>query len=386
MPHPATICAIDDNRDNLDLLEQELVDVGYRVVTATNGQEGLEVIARERPDLILLDVMMPGMNGDEVCRILRGDPTTAMLPIIMVTAKSSTHDEIYGLEAGANDYITKPINIDVLIARVRTHRRLKSLQDELRRSHEALMRVDKNRRNLTSMIAHDIKTPLMTVSAAAQLLIDPRTQSNPKKVAEIPNIICRSAQKMQELIEDSLSVLTWESAGMKPRLAVCDLRAEVTGTLEMLSPLIGDRDLTTRLDFPEEPALVFADPLLLRRVLQNLFSNAVKYNRSQGELIISVETTDDFLTCRVRDTGIGIPQQVLPRVFEAFYRTDDRRDIEGSGLGLAVVSAILVAHRAKFDISSTEGKGTEFVFKLPRAASHDATPPELTPAPADEKP
>lgn len=370
---PATICVIDDNPDNVDLLEQELGDAGYRVVTALDGHRGLEVIAAERPDLVLLDIMMPGLSGHDVCRRLRAAAATATLPIILVTAKTGARDEIIGLDAGANDYVTKPINIETLLARVRTQLRLKALQDELRRNYESFVRLDQARQDMVSMITHDLKTPLMTVSASAKLLLADDVQQDPARTRQIALLLLKSSQKMIELVEDFLSIARWERSGLATEIEACDLGEIVAEVVELFSPFIRERGLTVHLEFPPERLRVLADPILLSRVWQNLLSNAVKYNRPGGEIRLGATlTADGHALCHIRDTGIGIPADVLPRIFEAYFRRDATKEIEGTGLGLAVVRAILQAHASEHHITSTEGEGTEFTFRLPLAPTAEA--------------
>jgi two-component system sensor histidine kinase/response regulator len=372
----ATICAIDDNRDNLDLLEQELGDAGYRVVTATSGHEGLKIIAAEKPDLVLLDIMMPGLSGHDVCHRLRSGPATATLPIILVTAKTGTRDEVIGLDAGANDYVTKPINIDTLLARVRTQLRIKTLQDELRRNYDSFVRLDQARQDMISMITHDLKTPLMTIGASTKLLLGEEGRGDTARTQQIAHLLLKSTQKMQELVEDFLSLAKWERSGLVLEIEVCDVAGIAREVTELFASLIRERGLGLRFEFPAETVLVFADGILLGRVWQNLLSNAIKYNRPGGEIVLGAETgPEGRVICRVSDTGIGIPAEVLPKVFDAYFRRAATKEIEGTGLGLAVVRAILEAHRSAYRILSTEGEGTEFVFNLPPAPSAQATPP-----------
>jgi signal transduction histidine kinase len=374
--HTATICVIDDHPDNLDLLEQELSDAGYRVLTASDGQRGLEIIAAQCPDLVLLDIMMPGLSGHEVCKTLRRTDETAVLPIILVTAKSGTHDEVLGLDAGANDYVTKPINIETLLARIRTQLRIKQLQDELRRNYESFIRLDKARQDTISMLTHDLKTPLMTVSASSKLLLDHSHQSDARRIDEIASLLLKSSQKMQELVEDFLSLARWERTGLALEIEVCDINAILREAADIFTPLIRDRGLSIQIDVSEEPTHAFADPILIGRVWQNLLSNAIKYNRRGGSINLAITPgPDGHLICRVSDTGLGIPPEVLPKVFEVFYRLENRRDIEGTGLGLAVVKAILDGHRSDHRIRSEVGEGTEVLFNLAAAPSADATPP-----------
>jgi signal transduction histidine kinase len=360
----ATICVIDDNADNVDLLEQELSDAGYRVVTALSGEEGLGVIAAERPDIVLLDIMMPGLSGYEVCRQLRRDEETAALPIILVTAKTGTRDEVMGLDAGANDYVIKPINIDTLLARVRTQLRIKTLQDELRRSYESFIRLDRARQDMISMLAHDMKTPLMTVSASTNLLMDSQVQGDSERIHQVSSLMLKSATKLRELVEDFLSLARWDRTGLAAEISVCDLREIIRDVQDSCETLIRDRDLTVEIDLPPSGPLVSADPVLLGRVWQNLLSNAIKYNRQGGSITLRAQEQNGIVTCEVSDTGIGIPADVLPRVFEIFFRPEGRKEIEGSGLGLAVVRAILRAHNSDHEITSVEGEGTTFTFKL----------------------
>ncbi|MBN1476015.1 hybrid sensor histidine kinase/response regulator [Candidatus Sumerlaeota bacterium] len=367
----ATICVIDDNADNVDLLEQELSDAGYRVVTALSGESGLEVIAAERPDIVLLDIMMPGLSGYEVCRQLRHDEETAALPIILVTAKTGTRDEVMGLDAGANDYVIKPINIETLLARVRTQLRIKTLQDELRRSYESFIRLDRARQDMISMLAHDMKTPLMTVSASTKLLMDSQVQADGERISKVSSLMLKSTHKLRELVEDFLSLARWDRTGLAAEISVCDLREIIRDVHDSCEPLIRDRDLTVEIDLPPGELMVCADPVLLSRVWQNLLSNAIKYNRQGGSITLRAQEQDGIVTCEVTDTGIGIPASVLPRVFEIFFRPEGRKEIEGSGLGLAVVRAILRAHSSDHEITSAEGEGTTFTFRLNAAKTSE---------------
>jgi signal transduction histidine kinase len=389
MPHQDTICVIDDHPDNLDLLEQELADADYRVISATNGEDGLELIRRERPDLLLLDIMMPGLNGHEVCRQLRMQDETSTMPIILVTAKTGTHDEVVGLDSGANDYVNKPINIDTLLARIRTQLRIKHLQDELRRNYESFIRLDHARQDTISMLTHDLKSPLMTVSASSKLLLEEQCRTDPESVKRVASLLLKSTQKMQELVEDFLNLARWERTGIALEIEACEVGPIVRDVVDLFDHLLRDRGLRLVLDLPPEPVLVFADPVLLSRIWNNLVSNSIKYNRPDGEVVLSVRAeSDDRVRCSVRDTGIGIPADVLPHVYKLFYRPEGKQLIEGTGLGLAVVRAILDSHRSGYTLESKVGEGTEFQFTLRRAPSLEADPPRIEdlgdPAPPPE--
>jgi two-component system sensor histidine kinase/response regulator len=359
---PCTILVVDDTPTNLRVVVECLEGLGHTVVIAQDGEEGLQRAAFVRPDLILLDVLMPGMDGLETCRRLKSQPGTRAIPVIFMTALTGIEDKIAGFRAGAVDYVTKPLEVNELAARITTHLQLHALQRlqarqnarlqhevaERRRAEQELVASIDGVRNVSNAIAHDLRTPLSALRARleAVLLAAP-------PAAEVLQEVEAALGDVDGVIDifNALMRLAEIDAGVRRSGFVrLDLGRIACEAMEFYLPLAELRKIDLRVD--AAPGLaVDGDPQLLAQALGNLVDNAIKFAGEGSSVTIAAGRAGDVLTLAVRDHGPGIPERDKPKVVQRFYRGDRSRATPGAGLGLALVLAVAQLHRGRLELA-----------------------------------
>lgn len=370
-PIRATILAIDDHEDNLFLLESLLEAKGFRVVTALNGPTGLELAQSARPDLILLDLAMPGMDGFEVLTRLRADRATARIPVIVLTANYREAAMVErGLELGATEYLTKPIQMDELVVRLKSALRLASVERELER-----LRTD-----FASMLVHDMRAPLDGIRLTLGVLRRQEAIDSPRW--QMMDDAMGALEDVNRLMEDLLHANRLEDAGFEAKPHPLSLGALLERSLRSLRPLAEERGLKLEVHVAEDLPLVMADPALLKRVVDNLLGNALKFTE-HGGITLGAVLAGDEVRVSVRDTGPGIPADAKARIFDRYFHIARRKQTrQGSfGLGLAFCAQAVAAMGGVIGVTSEEGQGSEFYFTVPAAANQPAKPAsEASPA------
>lgn len=383
-PQLARILVADDVPANVELLRDQLQLLGYQTITAADGPSAVRACIEELPDLCILDVSMPAgelgvedrTTGFEVCRRIKRDPRTARIPVIFVTALSDTSDRVRAIEAGGDDFLTKPHNRHVLGARVRSLLKLKAatdaLEDSLRRQRE----LEKVRDDLTKMIVHDLKTPLTAVLASLEMVLDGdfgginETQRNALEHAHA------KAEDLLSLMEGLLEISRIEDSRLN--LVVTRLvPAEFLGTLldDWAMRLRQERATATLEVAPGAPAFE-GDRGLLERVISNLLQNAVVHGGRPVNIVVSARGTGDGVRITVRDDGPGIPAEYHDIIFRKFesLRSEKTAAARGSGLGLTFCRLAVEAHGGRVWVESDRGEGSAFHVELP-LHPRPATPP-----------
>jgi two-component system, sensor histidine kinase and response regulator len=376
MPAPSKILVVDDDQRNVRLMESILKTNGYPVIKAYDGQEALDLIASERPDLVLLDVMMPKMSGFEVCQRIRKDYETRLLPVIMVTALNALEEKVQALELGADDFLSKPINKVELLAKLRSMLRVKTLHDEVERTRRELesrnrdlLRVEELKDKLIQMVVHDLKNPLAGIMGNLQLL---RIQGGPGDSGSLTGIVTRteeSAKQLMGLILNILDVARMEEG----KLTLRSERLSPAGLVETCLRQV--EGLATRTEVTVQPGVapdlpdLCADAEILARVLGNLLNNALKHTPPGGRVEVGAARDGDEVRFWVRDSGEGIPPELLPRIFDKFVvGQGGPRGMHrpyGTGLGLTFCKMAVEAHGGRISAESQAGQGSTFTFALP---------------------
>ena len=414
-PIPPRILVVDDTPENLELLDAHLTEAGYHVLTAANGQDALTAVAAHAPDLILLDVMMPVLDGYEVCRRLKSNEETAFIPIVMLTALQDFEHRLQGIELGADDFLTKPFNHLELLTRVRSLLRVKGLHDQvaaynrlleemvaertqaLERALTDLKEMDRLKSEFLANISHELRTPLTPIKGYLPCLLRGDFGALAPKQSLILGHISESVERLHRLIEDLLAFMQWESGEISLRFEATRVESVVKTAMRRVAAAVKEKgvELTTELDANLPP--VRADAATLGRAIEHLLENAVKFTPNGGRVTVTARRIcdcqfpiadlkagdadpqsqisnqkskiRDFVEIAVTDTGVGIPTEVISKIFDRFYQVDSSptRQHGGTGLGLAIVKRILDAHEAPIAVESLPGQGTTFSIRLPVA-------------------
>jgi two-component system sensor histidine kinase/response regulator len=374
-PTQGRILIVDDVAANVRLLAGILKIEGYETVTATSGPDALERARDSAPDVILLDVMMPGMDGFEVCRFLRADEVTAHIPIVIVTALQSTEDRVRALENGADDFLSKPVDGVEVVARVRSLVRAKRGRDELSNAYAELKRSESLRDNLTVMLVHDLRTPLTTLIGPLEMLLAKNSGFGEltEMQKEILSLSTRSGYRLLGLVNELLDISKLENGELRPDRSPLDITALVKEALDG-GALVGyDHSLELLSDVAPDLPFISADDDLLRRVLSNIVGNAIKFTPGPGTITIGARLQDTHeaeptsMLFFVADTGPGISETDRLRIFDKFGQVDMRKEGRNisTGLGLTFCKLAIEAHGGRIWVESELEKGSTFFFALP---------------------
>ncbi|PTY00114.1 hybrid sensor histidine kinase/response regulator [Opitutus sp. ER46] len=360
-PPRQSILVVDDTPANLQLLDGMLKECGYRVRPVTNGAHALRAVRTEPPDLVLLDVTMPEMNGYDVCRQLKADPATADIPVLFISALSETEDKLRAFEAGGVDYVSKPFQFAEVAARVKTHLQLRRQQRELQESLLRERNLERLRDQLTHLIVHDMRSPLL----ALKLTMDVLQPSAPPEDAELVAGAKAEIEGLVEMVAQLLDVAKMESGTLQPLLTPVNLPELAQSVLAGLKPLV--RETEVRFEAPAT-LTVQADRELIRRVLLNLMTNALKLAR-RGHVAIRLIPTEGGARIEVQDDGPGIAPELHTVIFEKFGQVEREHAKYGTALGLAFAKMAVEAHYGTIGVTSAEGQGSTFWFTLPANAA-----------------
>jgi signal transduction histidine kinase len=368
---PARVLVVDDNADMRDYMTR-LLGAHWQVEAVPDGERALAAVREHPPDLVVSDVMMPNLDGFGLLRALRAIPTTAGLPVLLLSARAGEDARVEGLEAGADDYLVKPFSARELVARVRVlleHRSLAAaLATATREAEEARSRAEAANRakdEFLAMLGHELRNPLSPIVTAVQLMRFHGVENRELVVIE------RQVGHLLRLVDDLLDVARITRGRIELRRVHVELAPLVLRGLEMATPLLEQRRQTVELTVPPRGLEVHADPDRFAQVVSNLLTNASKYSESGTAIAVVAERDGDVVRLRVRDRGIGLPTEMLGRIFDVFYQQPQSlaRSEGGLGLGLAIVRSVTELHGGVVRAHSDgPGLGSEFVVELPWSA------------------
>ncbi|QDZ40553.1 hybrid sensor histidine kinase/response regulator [Euhalothece natronophila Z-M001] len=356
-----TILVVDDAPDNVLLVKSILEDEGYDIDVAEEGQSAIDKVNANPPQLILLDVMMPGMDGFEVTERIRQQEDLPFIPILLITAYDQP-SVAKGLDSGADDFIRKPVELEELLARVRSLLRLKHSVDE--RDEIARQRAD-----FVSRLTHDLRTPLVAADRMLNLFQQGALGEMSEPMAEAVATMTRSNRNLLDMVNTLLEVYRFEAGRKVLNFTPVNITELINEVIDELKPLAEEKGLSLTLEEnlnDEQLVTVEGDRLELRRVLTNLVGNAIKFT-DEGSVKVDIqqvtETEPPQLVLSVQDTGPGVSPEEQKNLFERFRKGKHRNS--GSGLGLHLSQRILESHNGTINLESEEGKGSVFTVKIP---------------------
>ena len=363
MSERAKVFIVDDDASVREAFQAILAADDHEVAFAANGAEALAEIPKHAPDVILLDVMMPEMDGYDVCRRLKSDRRLAHVPVVLVTVLESKEDLVRGLDAGADEFLTKPVASAELRARVRSMLRIKS-------QHDRLKAALKTRDDLANMIVHDIRAPLSVLMVHADWLAKKEGAAEEERRKRAGAILTQ-AERVNAFLNDMLMLAKLESGKLVLSRAAVDV-SELVRVLELEHRVVSEsKGITFSVERPSGSRYVMLDPTLFGRVLDNLLSNAVKYSQAGDAVRLVVQYTEKSgsrpagVRIEVQDQGPGIPDAEKVRVFEKFEIVEQRRPgVSQIGLGLSFSKLAVEAHGGRISVVDNQPKGSIFVVEL----------------------
>ena len=367
----SAVLVVDDNEADVDVLVATLGD-RYEVSVALDGASAIENALEQPPDLILLDILMPGVDGYEVCRRLKDEPALRDVPVLFLSALSEPVSKLRGFELGGLDYITKPFDVHEVLARVSTHLELKRAREqleahhaELQCSYEQLREVEALRDALTHMIVHDMRSPLagaMGYMEALQVDLDGKAEGVRTDFLEHAIDALRTLNNMMNGL---LDVSRLESGEMPLNVRDCEMVGLCGEALADLGGLARRRSV--RIEERPGGIPLRADADIVRRVLQNLLSNALRFSPENAEVVVSFDSDDRVASVHVTDCGPGIPAEYHAMIFEKFGQVAGRQrgEVHSVGLGLTFCKLAVEAHGGNIGVESEVGRGSTFTFSIP---------------------
>ncbi len=376
----ADILIVDDTKQNLQLLTKILSDYGYHTRQAINGKIALKAAEKTKPDLVLLDINMPEMDGYEVLRIMKEHDTLKDVPVIFLTAMTEIEYKTKGFDLGAVDYITKPFDVKEVVARVKTHLSLQRALAKIIKQHKeleencrALERAERARDSLMHMIVHDLRAPLTGIMGSLDVMTILNDDSFNDNTRRLLSNAQRSCNSMIEMIGSMLDLNRLESGRMPLEKAEHD----IITTIQEAVDLVGELPKRISFKFDHELPVMngYYDSTLIRRVVTNLLSNAIKFTPNEGSVRVVAQQTGEELKVSVSDTGIGIPEAMHEEIFKKYSQSElsENQRPYSSGIGLAFCKVAVEVHGGSIGVKSKVKEGSEFYFTIPQVKKETVT-------------
>jgi len=369
-----TVLIVDDAEKNLKLLEAFLMPEGYNILKALTGEECLEILGKGNVDIVLLDVMLPGKSGFEVCREIKSNGRTKFLPVVMVTALKEKEDRIKGIEAGADDFLTKPVDKHEMSARVKSLLRIKMLHDKLQKSYEDLGRLERIKEDLSRLVVHDMNNILTSISMSLELISRDENIIEPEALEELRFAQLGSRELMQ-MASNLIDISRMEENRLRlnmEKINAGELISKCAESLKYLAKIDG-KQISQIIDCEGELS-INADRNILERVIINLLTNALKYAPKEGTVTVKAgysipadHSGNPRIEISVSDQGQGIPPEFHEKIFDKYEQLGARKEgmRGGNGLGLYFCRMAVEAHGGRIWVESGSDKGSIFRFTLP---------------------
>jgi signal transduction histidine kinase len=363
------VLIVDDDRLNIRVLAGILKGEGYVLAEADSGENALSTFASFRPDLVLLDVMLPGIDGFETCRRLKQQYGDKSAPVIFITARSESDDVVEGLSAGGVDYLPKPFKPKEVLARIRTHLQNEILSEQRKVLVEQLRKANAAKNRFLGMAAHDLRNPLASIRGIAEFMREGAVGPLTPEQLDLIETIHGASQSMLHMVNELLDVATIEAGELKLSLEMYNLGNLVAKSVSMISRDALKKKTHVTFDTPVEPVMLAIDPAKMKQVVDNLLSNAIKYSPPGSSIRAFVTPNPVNSTCSfsVRDQGPGIADDERDKLFKDFSRLSSKPTggEKSTGLGLAICRKIVEAHQGLIVAENLPDRGCEFRVTLP---------------------
>ncbi len=359
------VLIVDDLPQNLEVLGGTLRQKGLQIAIATSGAQALSVAGKKRPDLVLLDISMPEMDGYQVCEKLKSNPDTNDIPVIFLTAKTETEDIIKGFDVGAVDYITKPFKTSELLARVFTQLEIKKSRDLIARQKAELEEANNNKVKFFQIISRDLRGPFTGFLGISKILMEEGSKLEEAELKELSSELHKSMENQYHLLENLLEWSKIQTGRYEVNIDNINLFEVTLNIVSNLSGFAASKNIKIEFDVPNH-SIVKADADMLKSIVNNFVSNAIKFTNPGGLIFISVEEDDKTFTLSVKDNGIGIPDNKKEGIFkiETSYTRLGTQEERGTGLGLVLAKDMAKILNAKIFFESDVNSGSNFHISL----------------------
>ena len=360
------VLIVDDIPENLQVLSNILHEKGIDISFSTDGKQALEAVKFNKPDLILLDISMPVMDGFEVCENLQNNPETKEIPIIFLTARTQSEDVVKGFKIGAVDYVTKPFNSSELVSRVFTHLELKKSRDIIKNQNQQLEELNAMKDRFFSIIAHDLKNPFNTLIGFSELLIENFYDYDEAKTLRYLKLIANSSRQGFALLENLLQWSRSQTGRIKIKRKKQALLPIVEEVFELYQTGADRKSINIIIDVPKDLSAVF-DKDMIHTIVRNLVSNAIKFTHENGEVVVRAEQKDELVVFSIKDNGTGMSQEIKEKLFriDVSHTSPGTNQEKGTGLGLILCKEFIEQNQGEIWVESEQDKGSVFYFTLP---------------------
>ena len=367
------VLLVDDTPANLDVLRKTLESEGFNISVVTSGELALQIAPKFKPDLILLDVMMPGMDGYATCTKLKEDASTRDIPVIFITAKTEVEDIVKGFSVGGVDYVTKPFRQEVVRARVNTHIQLRKLNKaredlifELGEKNKILSELNETKNKFLGIAAHDLRNPLSSIRGFSDILLHDKKNLKPDEYDEFMTIISESSNHMLSLVNDLLDYSVIESGKLEVNLKIDSLVKLLERRIKLNEPTFEAKKIKIEKAFSDVPDFMF-DANRIAQVIDNLFTNAAKFSPAGSTVTVALVQAGEYAKVSVKDEGPGISESDREKLFSDFQKLSAKPTggEKSTGLGLAIVKKMVDAHGGIIGVEDHSGPGAIFSFSLP---------------------
>ncbi len=375
---PPSVLVVDDVSENLQVVGNLLKNHAYDVRLAVTGEQAIQSVRYDPPDLVLLDISMPGIDGFEVCRRLKAESESRDIPVIFLTAAHVTQDQMRkGFEAGAVDYIAKPVDDPVLLARVRTHVSLRRSKDQLQVQNRSLAEANDAKNKLFSIMGHDLKNVFSGLNTLIDLMLKDFDGIERSEKLHYLTEMRKASHQTLTILDDIVQWSRLERGMIVPNFRNINIGSVVDDALDLVRPRAEQKSVSIEFHKADAPTLE-TDGEMLHAVLRNLLTNALKFTHRGGSVTVDIRADSASVRISVRDTGIGISAAKMEHLFQYADVAEMGTDGEsGTGLGLMICREMLEALGGKIWAESEEGKGSTFHVTIPLESARPIPPKPL---------